>query len=154
MANVLITLADLAPFADIDEAKAKAMIADATATALRVAPCLKDTADADTLAAAKAVLRAAILRWNDAGTGEIQQVTAGSFTVSHGQVQRKSLFWPSEINQLQELCQGDSGAFAIDTAPQWTTWHSDFCNLVLGGVYCSCGATIAGYPIYEPSDLP
>ncbi len=113
----LITPSDLAPFASIDQAKADAMITDATAMAHLIAPCLKDSTDDDLRAAAKSVLRAAILRWNDAGTGEIQQVTAGSFTVSHGQAQRRSLFWPSEIEQLQGLCREPGQAFAVDTIP-------------------------------------
>lgn len=111
---------DLEPFADIDPVKAQAMIDDAVAMALRVAPCLAadDFAYAD---AAKAILRGAILRWNDSGSGALSQQGAGPFQVTYDTRQeRRSLFWPSEIDQLQDLCRdGDlrGAAFTIDTTP-------------------------------------
>ena len=41
-----------------------------------------------------------------------------------------------------------SGAFSIDMAPTGTV-HLDWCALSMGAAYCSCGADIAGYPIFE-----
>lgn len=41
-----------------------------------------------------------------------------------------------------------SGAFAIDMIPT-STYHLPWCTINLGGLFCSCGADIAGYPIYE-----
>lgn len=119
MAEIL-TLDDLEPFADIDPDKAQAMIDDAMAMAMRVAPCLADDdfAYAD---AAKAILRGAILRWNDAGSGALSQQGAGPFQVTYDTRQhRRGMFWPSEIEQLQDLCRdGDlqGAAFTIDTTP-------------------------------------
>lgn len=149
--TVLITPEDLAPFAKIDPAKAAAMIADATARAVLVAPCLKDTKDEDVIGAARAVLRRAILRWNDAGSGGLSQVTAGAFSLSQSQQQSKSLFWPSEIEELQGLCAPAErgGAYAVDTAPVVGVAHSPTCTLRMGGTYCSCGADIAGFPLFE-----
>lgn len=40
-----------------------------------------------------------------------------------------------------------SGAFSVDMLSTDTV-HSDWCSLVFGAAYCSCGADIAGYPIY------
>lgn len=40
------------------------------------------------------------------------------------------------------------GAYAFDTAPSGTI-HAAWCALVFGANYCSCGADIAGYPIFE-----
>jgi hypothetical protein len=42
-----------------------------------------------------------------------------------------------------------SGAFAVDQLGGSSTRHIAWCTLMLGGNYCSCGADIAGYPIYE-----
>lgn len=42
------------------------------------------------------------------------------------------------------------GAFALDMAPARGR-HAPYCNLMFRGAYCSCGANIAGTPIYEPS---
>ena len=41
-----------------------------------------------------------------------------------------------------------SGAFSIDMVAT-STVHLAWCNLMLGGGYCSCGADIAGFPIFE-----
>lgn len=120
MAAVSLTPADLTPFATIDAAKAQAMIDDALALAARVAPCiLTDTFAYD--AAAKAILRGAILRWNEAGTGALQSQTAGPFGMQvDTRQQRRGMFWPSEIAELQELCRDGEvtgRAFSIDTTP-------------------------------------
>ena len=42
-------------------------------------------------------------------------------------------------------------AFSIDTAPVGTLNHSVVCTLLMGGTYCSCGATLTQgqTPIYE-----
>ena len=104
----LITVDDLSPFAEIPAAKANAMIADAVAMAARVAPCINnaDFAYAD---AAKAILRAAILRWNEAGTGALQSQSAGAYAMTvDTRQQRRGMFWPSEIEQLQALCSSGS----------------------------------------------
>lgn len=158
-----IDIADLAPFADISPAKADAMIDDAEATAILIAPCittLHTVPDGETeadaalrlgkIAAVKATLRAAILRWNESGTGAVQSQTVGPFgSTLDTRVQRRSLFWPSEIEQLQGICASASGgAFSIDTAPCWSA-HLPWCSLSLGAAYCSCGVDIAGQPIYE-----
>ncbi|GGF39083.1 hypothetical protein [Williamsia phyllosphaerae] len=97
---------DLKPFVSIDGAKADIMIRDALALAARVAPCILDD-DFPSPDAAKAIIRGAILRWNDAGSGSVTQKTAGPYgvTVDSG---RKSMFWPSEIKDLQRLCPGSS----------------------------------------------
>lgn len=120
MSAVNIVPGDLAPFAAIDAAKAQAMIDDAMALAARVAPCIlsSDFAYPD---AAKAIIRGAILRWNEAGTGALQAQQAGPFgqTVDTRQ-QRRGMFWPSEISDLAKLCtDGTAGgrAFEVDTAP-------------------------------------
>jgi hypothetical protein len=117
---VTMTPEDLAPFANIDDDKALAMIADALALAARVAPCI-NSEDFAHVTAAKAIIRGAILRWNDTGTGALTQQGAGPFQVSIDTRQvRRGMFWPSEINQLQELCRdGDprGQAFTIDTTP-------------------------------------
>lgn len=150
MPAVSLTPADLAPFANIPQAKAQAMIDDAIALAARIAPCILDD-DFRYAAAAKAILREAILRRNEAGAGAITQQGAGPFQMTVDTRQpRRALFRPDEISQLQALCQSNSGkAFSVDTAPGCATAHSPICSLVFGAAYCSCGADIAGQPLYE-----
>lgn len=150
MPAVTITPDDLAPFATIDSAKAEAMIADALGMAKLIAPCI-DTADFAYADAAKAVIRGAVLRWNDAGTGAVTTRQAGPYQqVIDSNTRRNNLFWPSEITQLQSMCRDSSGAFAIDTAPEVKVIHADICALNFGAQYCSCGAILTGYaPLWE-----
>jgi hypothetical protein len=116
VAAVSIEPSDLTPFAVIDETKAQAMIDDALALAARVAPCILED-DFEYAAAAKAILRGAILRWNDAGSGALSAQTAGPFgqTLDTRQV-RKGMFWPTEIEQLQELCDLSSTVYTTSLA--------------------------------------
>lgn len=41
-----------------------------------------------------------------------------------------------------------SGAFVIDTVGEGSI-HQPWCAISFGANYCSCGADLAGYPIYE-----
>lgn len=150
MPAVEITTDDLEPFATIETAKAEAMIEDAIALALQIAPCILD-ADFAHPGAAKAILRGAILRWNDGGTGAITQQSAGPFQQTvDTTTARRSLYWPSEIAALQKLCGGgDTKAFAVDTACGPSVTHAEACSLVFGALYCDCGASLSGsFPLW------
>lgn len=163
MAAVSLEPDDLAPFADIPEAKAQAMIDDALALAARVAPCILDD-EFEYEAAAKAILRGAVLRWHEAGSGAFAQRTETRGPFSTGETydtrqQRRGMFWPSEIEALQDLCKGavTSGAFDIDTVGVCgNAGHADVCALNFGAEYCSCGAVLTAglYPIYEYDSTP
>jgi len=117
---VALTPDDLRPFApDLDSARADAMIADATATAYLLAPCLaRDDVPDVVAAAARAIVRGAILRWLESGAGGLttDQQTAGPFT-STRTTSRTSMFWKSEEQKLRSLCGGGK-AFALDTMPE------------------------------------
>ncbi|OBK56331.1 hypothetical protein A5656_19665 [Mycobacterium gordonae] len=117
----LLTPADLCPFATIASAKAEQMIEDALGMAEVVAPCITKPEFAHRRAA-KAILRGAILRWNEAGNGAATTKTAGIYgqTVDTRQP-RKAMFFPSEIEQLQKLCRSDGdagGAYFVDLLPR------------------------------------
>lgn len=133
--GAFINDSDLAPFATIDPDKAAAMIADAEAMAVITAPCLHgllvgppdETAEDRALReakldAARAILRGAILRWDEAGSGALssRMETVGPFgqqqTIDTRQA-RKTMFWPSDIEALQNLCSPRGGAFETDTMP-------------------------------------
>jgi hypothetical protein len=107
--GTFVDVNDLAAFADIPSAKATAMIEDAEALALLAAPCINSEGFAHT-SAVRAILRGAILRWNEAGSGALQAQTAGIFgqTLDTRQ-ERRGMFWPSEIVALQNLCGTTAG---------------------------------------------
>ncbi len=113
---MFLTNDDLAPFAEIADDKADAMIEDAEAQATLVAPCiteLSEPADAVKCAAVRSILRGAVLRWDEAGAGAIttEQTAGGPFqhmTVTNTSKPRRGLFWPSEIEALQAICKAEN----------------------------------------------
>lgn len=117
----LLEPSDLTAFADIPLAKAYAMIEDAEAVAARLAPCIADENFVHA-AAAKAILRGAVLRWNEAGSGAINQVSSGPFQMStDNRQQRRGMFLPSEISELQALCRTSRvGLSEMDLIPSST----------------------------------
>lgn len=127
-------------------------IAGANARAVRVAPCLGSAPTEDQLAEAKLILVGAIIRWSQAGAGALQSQTAGPFTEVFDTRQRGGFnLWPSEITQLQDICKSRSNAaYAVDTV-QAGGAHSPICTVYFGGPECSCGASLAGSPIYGGS---
>lgn len=159
--TAIISVNDL-PTAIKTHELAATLVAGANARASRVAPCLTwtgqdaahPTPSADQLAEAKLVLIGAVKRWAEAGSGALASQTAGPFGQTVDTRQRTGFnLWPSEIEQLQDICStGSVGrlAFSVDTAPACTNAsHLPWCNLLMGATYCSCGADIAGEPIYE-----
>ncbi|MBO0747277.1 MAG: hypothetical protein J2O47_02935 [Acidimicrobiaceae bacterium] len=139
----------------VDESQLDLWLAGVNATARRVAPCLRDDADPpateDQLAETRLILLGAVTRWVDTGPGAFQQQTAGPFSVTTDTRQRTGFkLWPTEITALQDVCRGeDEGkAFHIDTAPRGGDIHALVCSLRFGGASCSCGADLAGYPLW------
>jgi hypothetical protein len=160
----IITEDDLPSSITVDEL-VETMIAGANAKASRVAPCLtwdgtvedEPVPSADQLAEAKLVLVGAVKRWVEAGSGALQSENVGPFGYTVDTRQRVGYnLWPSEINQLQEICasgaESSSGAFSFSPSRGTNAAHADICAINFGANYCSCGADIAGYPLYELSD--
>lgn len=56
------------------------------------------------------------------------------------------------LDEWWELLSPSSGggkAFAVDSLPSDVTIHAETCALNFGALYCSCGADIAGFPLFE-----
>lgn len=119
------------------------LIRDGLAMARRVAPCI-DEPEFAFVDAAVAIIRGAVLRWAESGSGGIssQQQTAGPFgqTTSFDTRQtRRSLFFPSEVKELEALCsQSKRRAFAIDTIPARTRRSCVDCGYLVGSVNSPC----------------
>lgn len=152
-----IAVADLAYFATIDANKASEMVDDANALAVLAAPCLATPEDLTTtqINAVKAILRGAILRWNDSGSGALKSEQIGDYAHTFDTRQnRRGMFWPSEIQMLQSICSGSAGsgvAYSINIDPAATTvTHSDECSINFGATYCSCGAVLTAGLGYYP----
>jgi hypothetical protein len=69
--------------------------------------------------------------------------TSKTYRTSAGRVTILDDWWA-----MLGLAPSGGGAYSIDTVDTTTT-HLAWCSLSLGALYCSCGADIAGYPIYE-----
>lgn len=141
--------------AQLEDDQLTTMLAGLNAKASRVAPCLKDTTDEGLIAEAKLILMGVVSRWAEAGAGAFTQKmeTTGPMTnmVTVDTKQRTGYnLWPSEIAQLQDLCRtAGTSAFTVDTAPSVSGEHAPWCAVNFGALYCSCGADIAGFPIFE-----
>ena len=70
-------------------------------------------------------------------------MTTKSYKSARGRVTILDEWW--SLLGLTEV----SGAFAIDLIARDTVTHAPWCALAFGSLYCSCGADIAGEPIYE-----
>lgn len=149
----IITAEDL-PNDVASKAMSDMWVDGANARASRVAPCLiadDPPPTDDQLAEAKLVLVGAIIRWSQAGSGSFQSENIGPLSYSVDTRQRGGFnLWPSEITQLQDICRDGSKptAFAVDTVP-CGGYHSPICSIYFGTDDCSCGASLAGQPIYE-----
>lgn len=135
----LLDVGDLAPFATIETTMAQQMVDDAVALATLSAPCLAGS-DLTPLqvAQAKAVLRSAVLRWHETGSGAVSQQTVGPFGQSIDTRQtRRTMFWPSEISALQNICKAgrEGGAFSVDTAANAMQMHGVLGYGSGGGLY-------------------
>lgn len=124
----LLTVEDLTPFGVTTPVDQLAeMIADVEALAGQVAPCLTGTLPETQAAAARAVLRGAVLRWVGQLGADDRQMMAGPFSI--GPVsgnERRPLLWPSEITQLQGVCSavtagagGKFGQIRLQTPAWW-----------------------------------
>ena len=151
--GIILRPEDIEPFADIPEGKLEAMIADVEAVAVSVAPCIAKP-DFKYKDAAKAILRRALLRWNDTGvSGQVQYESAGPFAQTTRSNTSTNLLWPSEIAALKKLCDESGGAgkaFTITPTIRGGGAHSVVCS-TLWGEGCSCGSDINGCngPLWE-----
>lgn len=106
--DIPLLVADLQKFDDtISSAAGEDMLATAWARAIDAAPCLGDE-EAEPLSDVEVqivrdVLRSAVLRWHDRGSGAHSQRTAGEYgeTLRAGDT---NLFRPNEIRDLHKVC--------------------------------------------------
>lgn len=72
--------------------------------------------------------------------------TSKSYRSGKGRVSILDEWWT-----MLGLVEPDEGAFAFDMVPGVGSIHDLACSLRFGATYCSCGADIAGKPIYGVS---
>lgn len=73
--------------------------------------------------------------------------TSRTYASGRGRVSITDDWW-----SLLGLSSAGGGVFAIDTVPTVSA-HLPWCSFSMGALYCSCGADIAGSPIYEGGEF-
>jgi hypothetical protein len=134
---------------DVDAPRAQAAIDDASAliraeagkTWVTDGALDADIPDIITTICCRAALRSVV---NPSG---VQQETAGPFNVSYANSSSDVYLTTKERAMVKRAAGG--GVFSIDTAPSCTEVHAEVCALNFGADYCSCGADLAGFPLYE-----
>lgn len=151
---------DITPLVDVDPGRLAILIDDAetSATMPKVAPAL---AEPDLLTAAqraqvKTILRRAVVREAEAGTGAKTQEVAGpySYTVDTRTANRTSCLTEEEEDALRSIVgiSKSTQVFSLDVTPSTVSPsnHLPWCDLQFGGLICTCGVALTGYyPLYE-----
>lgn len=151
---------DVSPFTDVDADRLVILIEDAEVFATMAAPPLADPEPLTTTqrAQVKTILRRAVIREADAGSGAKTQETAGpySYTVDTRKADNVSFLTDEEEDALRGVVGivKSTQAFSADlTTTSGYSDHLPWCDLMFGGLSCSCGVSLTGYfPLYEMGD--
>ncbi|MCC3277530.1 hypothetical protein LJ753_16825 [Arthrobacter sp. zg-Y20] len=151
------------PFANVDDLKARwpdfptgaeahamVLLEDASQFILDTVPTAANATEATRRRVVCAVVRRA-MPVQDAGMESIQQ-TAGPFSQLVKPVNPNGDFYLTKQEQTA-LGAGAVRAFGVPVGGAPCSSHVPWCNLNFGARYCSCGADIAGEPIYERDGL-
>lgn len=133
---------------DLDRELVQILLRDGLAMARIIAPCI-DEPDFLYADAAAAIIRGAVLRWAESGSGAVQTQSqaAGPFSESttfDTRQTRRSLFYPSERTELEKLCRSNAkGAYAVDMIPGTggvcpRNGNQAFCPYMLGSTSSPC----------------
>ena len=78
-----------------------------------------------------------------------------SVQIDDGMLTQRFTRTPRRVSILPEwwamlgVTTGKGSAFSISMEPASLTAHAATCSLYFGATYCSCGADIAGFPLFE-----
>lgn len=149
------------PFASLDDLKARwpdfPVGADAHATVLLedASQFILDTVPSAGLASEStrrrivcAVVRRAMPDADGMEGMESIQQSGGPFSVTMKPVNPAGDFYLTKQEKVA-LGAGVQKAFGVQIAGTTASVHLPWCSLNMGATYCSCGADIAGEPIYE-----
>lgn len=135
---------DFPPGAD---AHATVLLEDASQFILDVCPSAEAAAPATRRRVVCAVVRRSMQAGDDAGFESVQ-TTTGPFTESVRPTNPNGDFYLTK-QEKKALGAGATRAFGVQVAEWSAAQHRPWCALYFGAAYCSCGADIAGEPIYE-----
>jgi len=131
------------------EQHASVLLEDASQFILDVAPSAETASPATRRRVVCAVVRRAMEAAAGDMTGMSQvQATTGPYSTSYTPANPHGDFYLTKLEK-QALGVGRQQAYSVQVGPALTVTHAPWCSLNFGANYCSCGADIAGYPIFE-----
>lgn len=149
------------PFATLDELKqrwpdfpvgadahATVLLEDASQFILDTVPTAGLAAEATRRRIVCAVVRRAMPDASGMDGMESIQQTTGPFSATFKPVNPNGDFYLTKQEQ-KALGAGLQRAFGVSITGSTASIHLPWCDLNFGGLTCSCGADIAGEPIYE-----
>ena len=152
------------PFATLDDLKARwpdfppgadahatVLLEDASQFILDTVPTAGNAAEATRRRIVCAVVRRAMPDADGMDGMESVQQSGGPFSVTMKPVNPAGDFYLTK-QERKALGDGATKAFGVQVANLSSIIHAPWCNLNFGATYCSCGADIAGVPIFgEPA---
>jgi hypothetical protein len=130
------------------EAHATVLLEDASQFILDVAPSAANVSESTRRRVVCAVVRRAMeAAAGDMGGMSQVQATTGPYSTSYTPTNPHGDFYLTKTEK-QSLGVGRQRAFSVQVGTTVTPIHAPTCSLNLGANYCSCGADIAGFPIY------
>jgi len=149
------------PFATLDDLKARwpdfpvgadahatVLLEDASQFILDTVPTAGLAAEATRRRIVCSVVKRAMPSQDGMEGLESFQETTGPFSQTFKPVNPAGDFYLTK-SEKTALGSGVQRAFGVQIADMGGIQHLPWCNLNFGATYCSCGADIAGYPIYE-----
>jgi hypothetical protein len=149
------------PFASLEELKARwpdfpvgadahatVLLEDASQFILDTVPTAANANEASRRRIVCAVVRRAMPDADGMDGMESVQQTGGPFSVTMKPVNPAGDFYLTK-QERKALGDGAQRAFGVQIAGFTASIHLPWCSLNMGATYCSCGADIAGEPIYE-----
>ena len=131
------------------DAHATVLLEDASQFILDTVPAAVDAAEATR----RRIVCAVVRRTMAADAGDVAgletfQATTGPFSMSGKPVNPNGDFYLTKAEKTA-LGGGAQKAFGVLIGGVEASIHLPWCALNFGALYCSCGADIAGTPIYE-----
>ena len=126
---------------------ATVLLEDASQFILDVAPAAASASEATRRRIVCAVVRRSMeaSTADTAGLESFQQ-SAGPFAFGGKPSNPHGDFYLTKAEK--QALTGSQKAFSISIGGSVGPYHAEWCSLNFGANYCSCGADIAGYPIY------
>ena len=149
------------PFATVEELKARwpdfpngaddhaeTLLEDASEFILDMVPSASNASPGTRRRVVCAVVRRSMEA--SLATGSVQTtMTAGPFNINQSPANPHGDFYLTR-NEKKALGDGQQKAVSVEiTGSVSADIHRPWCSLMFGATYCSCGADIAGEPIYE-----